>query len=563
MFGSGWEEATGEPQDDRYGIVCFITAAGFLNGPGFQKMREDLRRDASEIWVIDCSPDGHQPDVPTRIFQGVQHQVCIVLAARSADKNRDIPGKLRYIALPKGRRENKFEALAKLSLGGSGWEKGATGWREPFLPEPSGAWATFPSLAELFIWSGSGVTPHRTWPIAPDVQTLERRWQILRKEKDPAKKEKLFHPDRDRTTLTKVKLDLGPYPVRPITIAQDQEQLVPPVRYAFRSFDRQWLPPDNRLLSMQRPQLWEGQSSKQVYLTALERTSPRTGPAITFTDLIPDLDHYNGRGGRVYPLWADRMASQSNVKPALLIYLAKIFGQPIKTEDVMAYLAAIMAHPAFTARFKADLLRPGLRVPLTADAKLFAEAVALGSEVIWLHCYGERFVEPKANRPKQAPRLPKGSAPSIPDGGTIPSAPEPLPETIDYDPAKHRLNIGKGYVENVTPEMWAYEVSGKQVLRHWFSYRRRDRTRPIIGDRRAPSPLDSIQPDHWLPEYTTDLLDLLHVLGRLIALEPAQADLLNRICAGPLRSPEELTAAGAFALPEVTGDAKRKRKTES
>ena len=89
---------------------------------------------------------------------------------------------------------------------------------------------------------------------------------------------------------------------------------------------------------------------------------------------------------------------------------------------------------------------------------------------------------------------------------------------MDYDLAKMRLTIGTGYIENVTPEMWAYEVSGKPVLRHWFSYRRRDRSRPIIGDRRPPSPLDAIQPDHWLPEYTDDLLDLLHVLGRLIAL---------------------------------------------
>jgi hypothetical protein len=45
---------------------------------------------------------------------------------------------------------------------------------------------------------------------------------------------------------------------------------------------------------------------------------------------------------------------------------------------------------------------------LTADVKLFAEAVALGSELIWLHFRGERFVDSKANRPKQTPRLPKG-----------------------------------------------------------------------------------------------------------------------------------------------------------
>lgn len=74
--------------------------------------------------------------------------------------------------------------------------------------------------------------------------------------------------------------------------------------------------------------------------------------------------------------------------------------------------------------------------------------------------------------------------------------------------------------------------------------------RPIIGDRRPPSPLDLIQPDHWLPEYTSDLLDLLNVLGRLIALESRQADLLSRICDNPLLSTDELRNAAAFAHVE-------------
>ncbi len=296
-------------------------------------------------------------------------------------------------------------------------------------------------------------------------------------------------------------------------------------------------------------------------MTCLEAHSPENGPAITFTSLIPDNDHYKGSfGGRVTPLWRDRDATLPNIKQALLTHLAKVYGQEVRAEDVMAYLAAVIAHPAFIARFKADLVRPGLHVPLTADAKLFAEAVALGCEVIWLHCYGERFADPAAGRPKQAPRLPKESAPQIPKAGEIPGASEPLPDTMEYDAQKRRLKIGKGYVENVTPQMWAYEVSGKQVLWHWFSYRRRDRSRPIIGDRRPPSPLDKIQPDRWLPEYTTDLLDLLNVLGRLIALEPKQADLLKRICASRLRSVEELRDAGALAMPEESGRGKGKRK---
>ena len=95
--------------------------------------------------------------------------------------------------------------------------------------------------------------------------------------------------------------------------------------------------------------------------------------------------------------------------------------------------------------------------------------------------------------------------------------------------------------------MWHYEVSGKQVLLHWFSYRKKNRERPIIGDRRQPSPLGDIQPDHWLPEYTTELLNVLNVLAMLVELEPKQAELLDRICGGPLISEDELKTAGAFA----------------
>ena len=76
--------------------------------------------------------------------------------------------------------------------------------------------------------------------------------------------------------------------------------------------------------------------------------------------------------------------------------------------------------------------------------------------------------------------------------------------------------------------MWQYEVSGKQVLTQWFSYRKKNRERPIIGDRRPPSQLGDIQPDHWLAEYTTELLNVLHVLALLVELEPAQAKFWRR-----------------------------------
>jgi hypothetical protein len=536
------------------GIVCFITVAGFLNGPGFERMRDYLRRTTDEIWVIDCSPEGHQPEVNTRIFEGVQQPVCIVLASRSPGTDSELPAVVRFRALPAGHRRDKFTALGSLTLDADGWAECPSDWRAPFLPESAGAWSTYPALDDLFIYNGSGVMPGRTWIIAPDVESLRRRWQHLITAPS-SQKEALFHPHLrngqpgDKHSRRVVAKGLPGYEPRPTPIADEQGPCNIPVRYGFRSFDRQWIIPDNRLINQPNPELWESYSERQVYLTALTRTSPSSGPALTFTGSIPDLDHYKGSfGGRVFPLWRDRNATVPNISSSLLGYLGEKLQRPVTSEDFMAYIAAVTAHPAFTRRFKADLVQPGLRVPLTAETKTFVAAAELGRTLIWLHTFGERFTDSKRGQPAGPPRLPREVTPRIPATGTISQDPAEMPDSIEYDEAKCRLLIGSGYVEGVAPEVWNYEVSGKQVLRQWFSYRKANRERPIIGDRRPPSKLSEIQPDRWLAEYTTELINLLNVIGQLVDHEPAQAELLEQVCSGQTISIEELRAVGALTL---------------
>ena len=559
VFGSGHAEATGEPEVHRPGIVCFITASGFLNGPGFQRMRADLRESCSDIWVIDASPEGHQPAVNTRLFQGVQQEICIVLALRRPDAKVGELARIRYRALPESHREDKFLALAALTLTDDGWQDGDAEIRGPFLPEHSLGWGAFPALTDLFESDYAGVMSCRTWVIAPDSPSLSMRWDRLVREKDLIEKAKLFHEDRDRTLARKVSVPLGIHTVREQNVETDKGAVVTPVRFGFRSLDRQWIVPDHRLLSQGRPELWANWSSRQVFGFVLDQIPTTDGPGIIFSDLIPDKNYFRGNSaGRAIPLWRDAAATVPNIKAALLAHLTTTYGKPVTAPDVMAYVAALLAHPAFTARFKGDLMRPGLRVPVTADVTLFDRAVALGREVIWLHTYGERFADPASGRPAAPPRMPKGQGPTIPVGGTIPGAPNPLPDTMHHDPSMSRLHVGEGFIENVPTAVAEYQVSGRSVLRQWFSYRKADRTRPVIGDRRPPSALDKIQPDHWLPEYTEDLLNLLHVLGRLVALEPAQATLLDAICAAPLLTEASLTGAGALASAPVVKGKKAK-----
>jgi hypothetical protein len=517
---------------------CLITVAGFLNGPGFEKMRSDLRRDADEIWVIDCSPEGHQPPVASRVFQAVQQPVCIVLVVRLAGCDPTVPARVRFRSLPAGPREDKFAAISAITLDSHGWIDCTDDWRASFLPAPTAEWGAFPALDDFFVYNGSGVMPGRTWVIAPDAEWLRRRWNALIQENNPDRRELLFHPHMprgelgDRHTAKVPSESLHGHEARMMSVASDKGPAVAPIQYGFRSFDRQWIIPDNRLLNRPNPTLWNTHSTRQVYLTAPHDRTPTNGPSLTFTALIPDLHRYHGRGGRAFPLWANAALTEPNIRPAILTRLSESFGREVTAEDVIAYLAAVAANPAYTARFAPDLVQPGLRIPLTGDPALFDDAVRLGREVIWLHTFGERFANPAAGRPARPPRLAQ-NAPRIPADRAIPSDPEHMPDTISYDAANRRLWIGRGHIDNVAPAVWAYEVSGKHVLTQWFSYRKRNRERPQIGDHRTRSPLGDIQPDAWPAEYTTELLNVLNVLGCLVALEPAQADLLERICAGP------------------------------
>lgn len=559
-----WDHGPG----DKTGIVCFITVSGFLNGPGFQQMRAWLRDTCDDVWVIDCSPEGHQPEVGTRIFQGVQQPVCIVLASRSSKADKDAPATVRFRALPKKHRSEKFDALKTIAMHGDGWTLCPNDRYAPFLPASAGAWAGFPKLEDFFEYDGSGCQAKRTWVIAPDADSLRKRWDALIAA--PAeKKEHLFHPTlrkgvpADRHVNSVLNETLPGHKHSLLPLSKETESSIEPVRYAYRSLDRQWIIPDLRVITQPTKQLWESISDRQVFMTAPHDRSPSIGPALTLCGLVPDLHHYNGRGGRAFPLWNDVAATRTNVSSKLMEAVSQRYERQVSAEDVFAYIAGVAAHPAYTAKFQEDLTTPGLRIPITADADLFFAVADIGRRVVWLHSYGERMVDAGQGRPEGAPRAPAGLRPSIPkDGAIAPHA--PLPDELRYDESERRLHLGIGHIDNVLPAVWKYEVDRKQVVTQWFSYRKRDRSKPPMGDKRPPSPLQDIQPEHWLAEYTTDLLDLLNVLTLLVDIEPQQAALLEQVCDGALISEAELSAEGAIGAIQSEGMVgKREDKAQS
>ena len=104
---------------------------------------------------------------------------------------------------------------------------------------------------------------------------------------------------------------------------------VPPiVRYGYRSFDRQYVIADPRLIDRWGPPLWSSDGETQVYLATLLSQPLSTGPATTVSAAIPDRDFFRGSyGARLMPLYRDGEGKEANILPGLLD--GQLFQRPV------------------------------------------------------------------------------------------------------------------------------------------------------------------------------------------------------------------------------------------
>jgi Type ISP C-terminal specificity domain len=294
-------------------------------------------------------------------------------------------------------------------------------------------------------------------------------------------------------------------------------------------------------MDMPRRDLWMARIPNQIFVIEQHSHPISRGPGLIFSAVLSDFDHFNNRGGRALPfLHPDAMP---NLAPGLLPGLSKRLGLDVATSDVLAYIAAITAHPAFTQTFTDELTTPGIRVPITADAGLWQQAVHIGRQVLWLHTYGAVFAGP--DQPPNSVRYPSGDPRQPLSRAPVTS----LPDDMSYDPERQAVVLGDGIFGPVSPSVWDYAVGGRNVINSWFNYRKNN-----PAGRRS-SPLDAIHVETWDPDWTGEFIDLLTVLCRLVELEPAQAELLDRVLATALLAKDDL-AADQVRWPATASDRK-------
>jgi predicted helicase len=226
-------------------------------------------------------------------------------------------------------------------------------------------------------------------------------------------------------------------------------------------------------------------------------------------------------------------------------------GRP-SAEDLASYAYALLSCSKYQETFAEALKTPGARVPLTRDPLLWSEAVRVGSELLWLHTFGQRFSEHGDRKPKCLPLVP-----DLRWNTPVRQMPSKARD-IRYVSKTQELIVGDGCVQGVRREVWDYSVSGMQVVKKWLGYRTR---LPAGRAASSLSELDHIRISSWPEEWSNELIELLKVLTLTFRKQAELGDLLGRVLSGPLVSCQELPKPSkAMCMPPVVKNNASKNK---
>lgn len=512
-----------EQDTTKPGIVSFITASSYLRGIPYIGIREHMRREFDEIWIIDLEGDSFGPHKTENVFT-IRTPVAIAVCVRYGARDAGTPANVNYTRIS-GTRSEKYAGLDQVSsFKHLSFQACPTEWQAPFQPAGTGAYEQWPALSDLFPWRNPGSAAHRTWPIATRENVLEARWKRL-VEADPPDRGALLVETRDRQVDKRYRPITDSRRGTPLTAIKDLDGNAPAPDiepYAWRAFDRRWILADHRVLDTPRPPLWLTRSEHQLYFTTLTTTRLGAGPAMLANTDVPDFNHFNNRACQMIPLFRDAAATTPNVAAGLLDIIGKTLGHPVSVDEFACYVYALLAHPGYEAIFARELTAPDPHVPITGDPDLFAEGVRLGRKLIWLHTNARRFVDAREGRPGSVPSGRARNTAPVPD--TVANA----PREVHFEPGDERLGIGTGVFLPVSPNVWEYSVSGHRVVPYWINAR----LPSPPGERK--SDLDSVVALTWSAEETSQLLELLWTIEASLDLEGHLLTLLDQVVTSPL-----------------------------
>ena len=119
------------------GVISFISASSYLHGGAFGGMREHLRRQCDDIWILDLGGEGRGARKSDNVF-AIQTPVAIAVAVRIKEAKPETPAAVHYARIDGTREEKLAELDAITGFSAVAWQDCPAGWQAPFRPAGQG-----------------------------------------------------------------------------------------------------------------------------------------------------------------------------------------------------------------------------------------------------------------------------------------------------------------------------------------------------------------------------------------------------------------------------------------
>ena len=459
------------------GIIGYIVNNGFLYGIIFRGMRQSLMNSFNTIYCFNLHgssrigeivPDGETDENVFDIQQGTAILLCV------KERDNSAPAKIYYADLW-GSREEKYETLSETDVQSTEWcELQPTSPYYLFVPqdvEQRTEYETGWELTAIFQASSIGIITAR------DRLTIHSTPEVVRTtvtdfvslSESEARQQYNLPRDRRDWQIRLAQEDLRDHP--------EAEQHIVPINY--RPFDTRWTyytGQSRGFHCMPRPAIMSHLLMGENLALCTHRIirSASTWQHIFVTNRITDGNCVSNRDGptHVFPLYlypnpeelgfnAERTL---NFKPAFLTALSEALALPqvepfnlpegVSPEEILAYIYAILYSPTYRERYYDFLKYDFPRIPLPQDIGQFRTLAVLGQRLIDSHLLNG------VSRPSDTPAAHRFEGEG---NGVV--------EQVKYLDGRAWINPTQ-YFEDVSVEVWEYEVGAYQVCEKWLKDRR-------------------------------------------------------------------------------------------
>lgn len=439
------------------GIVCMITAHGYIDNPTFRGMRWHLMKSFSSIYVLDLhgntnkkevSPDGSPDENVFNIKTGVS----IFYGIRTQNKDKGVANV--YQADLYGRQDDKFSYLEKSNFKTINWKK--------VMPTaPNCAWVTKDeeiriiyekgfSISDLFKENGVGII------------TARDKFVISLDENDLISNATKF---KDSTTTNADQLckEIGINNKKGwdaikerknLQLAGNLEKYIKDISY--RLFDTRSIFYHPSLVWRIVEKIMKHLSKENVALISCRQTVGQSWHHAFVTSKIVDDSFLSNRSrerGYVYPLYLydENGLKTSNLNLNITNKIELIVGSS-NSEDIFNYVYGYLHHPNYRKKYNEFLKIDFPKIPYPNSKEQFNKLSKLGFKLRQLHLMENTSLD-----------------------NLITTFPEAGSDVVEQEPQYKDGNVfinKSQYFGNIPQSAWDFSIGGYKPAQKWLKDRK-------------------------------------------------------------------------------------------